>query len=63
MDATDLPVLIASGILLAAMVLFGVKSAAIFFKRGDLSAAFFVAVPTALIGGGLILAGLGFIAW
>lgn len=59
----SLPLLIASGVLLAALAMFGVRCSFAFARREEWAAAFWVGAASCLFGGTLILAGLGFISW
>lgn len=58
---SDLPLEIASGILIAALLLFSACFVIALARRGQVVPALFLAMPICLIGGGLILAGLGFV--
>jgi hypothetical protein len=58
-----LPLQIASGILIAALIMFMVRSALAWWARGDAGMAITLLVPATLIGGGLVFAGLGLVAW
>ncbi|MGR3525058.1 MAG: hypothetical protein ACU0CT_03550 [Paracoccaceae bacterium] len=58
-----LPLQIASGILIAALVMFMARSALVWWGKGDATMALFLLVPASLIGGILIFAGLGLVAW
>ena len=54
---------VAAGILIAAIVMALAKLVVRLISQGDYGLAFWVAVPVALLGGSLILAGMGTIAW
>lgn len=58
-----LPLQIASGILIAALVMFMARSALVWWSKGDAGMALMLLVPASLIGGSLIFAGLGLVAW
>jgi len=59
----NLSLQIAAGILIAAIVMALTRLAFRLFKAGDYGLAFAIALPAALLGGGLILAGMGTIEW
>lgn len=63
MDATILPLQVASGILLAVIVVWAFRLGLSLAHKGQWQWAFLAFAPTALMGGGLILAGLGLVSW
>lgn len=63
MIAESLSLQIAAGILIAAAILALARVVVRLASRGDYAMAFWVGLPVALLGGGLILAGMGAIGW
>ena len=59
----NLPLQIASGILIAATVMAGFRYAVFLARRGDWGLAVPAGLFIAVMGGGLVLAGLGTIPW
>lgn len=58
MVLSELPIYIASGILLAAMILFGIRSAFTFFHRGEVAVGVLVGVVFCTFGAIVMIAGL-----
>ncbi len=54
---------VASGILIAYLVVFFAKSAMAHWQRGESNMAIAIGALVAFVGGGLILAGMGTISW
>ena len=63
MDTALLPLQVASGILLAVIIVWVFKLGLALAQKGEFQSAMFAFVPAALMGGGLILAGLGLVGW
>lgn len=63
MQTPNLPLQIASGILLAVVVVWFFRLGIAHAQRRDWQSAFLTLGPTCLVGGGLILAGLGLVSW
>lgn len=63
MENALLPLQVASGILIAVVIVWVFKHGIALWQRGDYGFAFFAFAPALLFGGGLIFAGLGLVAW
>lgn len=63
MNEPILSLQIASGILMAVVIVWVFKLGVAHFQRGDYSFAFYAFAPAVLLGGGLILAGVGLVSW
>ncbi len=63
MTEIELPLLIASGILIATFIRFILRTALSLWANGHQGMSVLVATPAVLVGGGLIFAGLGIVAW
>ena len=63
MPSEILSLQVAAGILIAAAIMALAKLSIRFAAKGDYGLAFWVGLPVALVGGGLILAGMGTISW
>lgn len=63
MDTALLPLQVASGILIAVTLVWFFRLGLTFAQKGEWQWAVFTFVPTCLLGGGLILAGAGLVAW
>jgi hypothetical protein len=58
-----LPLQVASGVLIAALVIFAFRYIVALAHRGRMVEALFLSVPLVLMGGALIAAGLGIVAY
>lgn len=63
MQTPNLPLQIASGILLAVVVVWVFRLGAMAYQKRDFQTAFFAFTLSAMFGGSLILAGLGVLSW
>jgi hypothetical protein len=63
METALLPLQVASGILIAVTLVWFFRLGLALAQKGEWQWAMFAFIPTGLVGGGLILAGLGLVVW